>query len=111
MRKIALYLCLSFLVGMVNAATMPILSNGPVHDMQVSTHGHCEEAANPSSHSGSEPVNKLSVGHYCCSAIAVLSSSISVDVLASPSFFVIGEIARPISYITEALYKPPKTYL
>ena len=111
MRKIALSLCLSFLFGMVNASTMPIFSNGPAHDVPVSTHSHCEEATNQTSHSGSDPISKLSVGHYCCSVIAFLGISIAVDVLVPPSFFVIGEIPRPSSNITEAPYKPPKTYL
>ena len=110
MRNIALTLCLSFLVGIVNASTMPVLSSAPIHDAQASTHSHCKEAVSTQSHSDMQPSGKLSVSH-CCSVIAVLSNSITFEVLVSPSFFVIGEIARPISNITEALYKPPKNYL
>ena len=110
MRKIALTLCLSFLVGIVNASTMPVLSSGPIQDAQASTHSHCEEVASTQSHSDMQPSGKLSISH-CCSVIAVLSNSISFEVLVSPSFFVIGEISRPVSNITEALYKPPKNYL
>lgn len=111
MRKIALTLCLSFLVGIVNASTMPISSSGPIHDAQASTHSHCEQAASANSHADTQPAGKLSISHYCCSVIAVLGGSISFEALLSPSFFMIGEIARPISNITEALYKPPKNYL
>lgn len=111
MRKIALTLCLSFLVGIVNASTMPILSSAPIQDAQASTHSHCEEVASTQSHSDMQPSGKPSVSHYCCSVIAVLSNSISFEALVSPSFFVIGEISRPVSNITEALYKPPKNYL
>ena len=110
MRKIALTLCLSFLVGIVNASTMPVLSSGPIQDAQASTHSHCEEVASTQSHSDMQTSGKLSVSH-CCSVIAVLSNSISFEALVSPSFFVIGEISRPVSNITEALYKPPKNYL
>ena len=111
MRKIAFTLCFSFLVGIVNASTMPVFSSEPIHEAQTSMHSHCEQAASPNSHSDTQPAGKLSISHYCCSVIAVLGSSISLEALISPSFFVTGEIARPISNITEALYKPPKNYL
>ena len=111
MRNIALTLCLSFLVGIVNASTMPVLSAGPMQEAQASAHSHCEQATSEKSHGDSHPTGKLSISHYCCSVIAVLGSSITFEALISPSFFVIGEIARPISNITEALYKPPKNYL
>jgi hypothetical protein len=111
MRKIALTLCLSFLIGIVNASTMPVLSTGPMHDAQASTHSHCEQAPSEKSHGDTQPAGKLPISHYCCSVIAVLGGSISFETPISSSFFPIGAIASPISNITEALYKPPKNYL
>jgi hypothetical protein len=111
MKKIAVTLFLSFLVGMVNASTMPIGSGESSHAMQSASHSHCEEAATPTSHDESQPVGKLSVSHYCCSAIAVLNNPVTFAVNESSDVYLLGESSKSISNISESIYKPPKHYL
>ena len=111
MKKIAVMLFLSFLVGMVNASMMPIASGEPVHVMQTASHSHCEEAVTPTPHDASQPVNKLSVSHYCCSAVAVLNNPVTFALNESSDVYLLGDSPKSISYITESIYKPPKQYL
>ena len=112
MKKIAAMLFLSFLVGMANASTMPIaLGGGSSHDVQTISHSHCEEAVTPSSHDSSQPVSKLSVSHYCCSAVAVLNNPVTFAVSEISDVYLLGETPKSISHITESIYKPPKQYL
>lgn len=111
MKKIAVMLFLSFLVGMVNASTMPIASGESSHAMQSASHSHCEEAITPASHDESQPVGKLSVSHYCCSAIAVLNNPATFAVNESSDVYLLGESSKSISNISESIYKPPKLYL
>jgi hypothetical protein len=112
MKKIAVMLFLSFLVGMVNASTMPIASSESSHDaMQSASHSHCEEAIASVSHDESQPAGKLSVSHYCCSAIAVLNNPVTFAVNESSDIYLLGESSKSISNISESIYKPPKLYL
>ena len=111
MKKIAVTLFLSFLVGMVNASTMPIASGESSDVMQTASHGHCEEAVTPASHDDSQPVGKLSVSHYCCSSIAVLNSPVTFALNESSDVYLLGETPKSISNITESIYRPPKQYL
>lgn len=104
-------LFLSFLVGMVNASTMPIASGESSRAMQTASHTHCEEAITPASHDESQPVGKLSVSHYCCSAIAVLNNPVTLSVNESSDIYMLGESSKSISNISESIYKPPKNYL
>jgi hypothetical protein len=111
MKKIAVMLFLSFLVGMVNASTMPIASGESSHSMQATSHTHCEEVASPNAHDESQPAGKLSVSHYCCSSIAVLNNPIDFALNESSDIYLIGEAPKSISNISESIYKPPKHYL
>jgi hypothetical protein len=112
MKKIAVTLFLSFLVGMVNASTMPVFSLGESSQAtQAASHSHCEEVVAPNSHDESQPIGKLSVSHYCCSSIAVLNDPIDFALNESSDVFLLGEIPKSISNITESIYKPPKHYL
>jgi hypothetical protein len=109
MKKIAVMLFMSFLVGMVNASTMPIASGESSHAMQTASHSHCEGAS--ASHDESQPVSKLSVSHYCCSSIAVLNNPVTFALNESSDVYLLGETPKSISNITESIYKPPKQYL
>ena len=111
MKKIAVTLFLSFLVGMVNASTMPIKSGEPTHAMQTASHSHCEEVGAPAACDESKPVGKLSVSHYCCSSIAVLHNPVVFAVNESSDVYLLGETPKSISNIAESIYKPPKHYL
>lgn len=111
MKKIAVMLFLSFLVGMVNASTMPIASGESSHAMQSASHSHCEEAVTSASHDESQPVGKLTVSHYCCSAIAVLNNPVTFAVNESSNVYLLGESSKSISNFSESIYKPPKLYL
>ena len=111
MKKIAVMLFLSFIVGMVNASTMPIASGESSHAMQTASHSHCEEAVASASHNESQPVSKLSVSHYCCSSIAVLNNPVTFALNESSDVYLLGETPKSISNITESIYKPPKQYL
>jgi len=111
MKKIAAMLFLSFLVGMVNASTMPIASGESSHAMKTTSHSHCEEAVTPTSHDESKPVSKTSISHYCCSSIAVLNNPVTFALNESSDVFLLGETPKSISNITESIYKPPKHYL
>ena len=111
MKKIAVMLFLSFLVGMVNAGTMPIVSGESSHASQTASHSHCEEAVTPSSQDESQPAGKLSVSHYCCSSIAVLNNPIVFVFNKTSDVYLLGETSKSISYIAESIYKPPKQYL
>lgn len=111
MKKIAVMLLLSFLAGMVNAATMPIISGKTTHVTEPSVHSHCDEVVTTASQDDSDSVGKLNVSHYCCSAIAVLGSPLSFSLLEASDFHLLGEISKPISNITESIYKPPRNYL
>ena len=111
MKKIAVMLFLSFLVGMVNASTMPITSGEPSHAAQSATHSHCEEAVAPASHDDSQSASKLSVSHYCCASIAVLNNPVIFALNQSSDVYLLGETPKSISNITESIYKPPKQYL
>ncbi len=111
MKKIAVMLFLSFLVGMVNATTMSFLSGEPSQVVQFASHSHCEDVAARASHDESQSTGKLSVSHYCCSAVAVLNNPISFVPLGISTFYLLGEISKPISNITESIYKPPRNYL
>jgi hypothetical protein len=111
MKKIAVMLFLSFLVGMVNASTMPVSVGESSHAVQTASHSHCEEAVTPVSHDDPKPAGKLSVSHYCCSTIAVLHNPVDFAVNESSEVYVLGEASKSISYITESIYKPPKQYL
>ena len=111
MKKIAAMLFLSFLVGMANASTMPVASGEPTHAMQSASHGHCEEVVTPASHDESQPASKLSVSHYCCSAVAVINNPVTFAVSEISDVYLLGETPKSISYITESIYKPPKQYL
>lgn len=104
-------LLLSFIVGMVNASTMPIASGESSDAMQATSHSHCEEAVTPASHDDSQPVGKLSVSHYCCSSIAVLNNPVTFALNESSDVYLLGETPKSISNITESIYKPPKQYL
>lgn len=111
MKKIAVMLFLSFLVGMVNASTMPVVLGDSSHAMQIASHSHCEETVTSASHDESQPISKLSVSHYCCSSIAVLNNPVTFAVNKSSDVYLLGETTKSISYITESIYKPPKQYL
>lgn len=111
MKKIAAMVFLSFLVGIVNASTMPIALGESSHALQSASHSHCEEAVTPASHDESQPVGKLSVSHYCCSAIAVLNNPVTVAVNESSDAYMLYESSKSISNISESIYKPPKLYL
>ena len=104
-------LFLSFLVGMVNASTMPVASGESSHAMQTTSHSHCEEAVTSASHDESQPVGKLSVSHYCCSSIAVINNLVIFAVNEASDVYVLGELPKSISYIAESIYKPPKQHL
>jgi hypothetical protein len=104
-------LFLSFLVGMVNASTMPISVGESFHAKQTASHSHCEEVVTPASHDESQPVSKLSVSHYCCSSIAVLNNPVVFAVNESSDVYLLGETPKSISNIAESIYKPPKHYL
>jgi hypothetical protein len=111
MKKIAVMLFLSFLVGMVNASTMPIASGESSHIMQAASHSHCEEVVTSNAHDESQPVGKLSISHYCCSSIAVLNNPIVFALNESSDIYLLGESPKSISNISESIYKPPKHYL
>ena len=111
MKKIAVMLFLSFLVGMVNASEMPVVSATSSNASQSAAHSHCDEAINTANEEDSATAGKLSLAHYCCSALAVLGEPIAFISLGSPSFYLLGEISKPTSNITESIYKPPKLYL
>ena len=111
MKKIAITLFLSFLVGMVNASAMPIKSGETSHAMQTASHSHCEEVVTPASHDESKSISKLSVSHYCCSSIAVLNNPIVFALNQSSDTYLLGETPKSISNISESIYKPPKHYL
>jgi len=111
MKKIAVMLFLSFLVGMVNASTMPISLGESSHAIQSASHSHCEEAATPASHDDSQQTVKLSLSHYCCASIAVLHDPLHFVFNHSSDFYLLGDTPKVISNITESIYKPPKHYL
>ena len=111
MKKIAITLFLSFLVGMVNASTMPITTGESSHAVANASHSHCEDTVAPASHNETKPVSKLSVSHYCCATIAVLNTPITFPLNSVSNFYLPNESSRLISYITESIYKPPKQYL
>ena len=111
MKKLAVMLFLSFLVGMIKASAMPISTSESSDGMQIASHSHCEEVATSASHDESQPIGKLSVSHYCCSSIAVINNPVIFAVNESSDIYVLGESPKTISYITESIYKPPKQYL
>ena len=111
MKKIAITLFLSFLVGMVNASTMPIASIETSHAMQSASHSHCEEAVTPVSYDDSQQTVKLSLSHYCCASIAVLHDPLHFVFNRSSDFYLLGDSPKVISNIAESIYKPPKHYL
>ena len=111
MKKIAITLFLSFLVGMVNASTMPIALGETAHAVQSASHSHCDEAVTSVSHDDSQPVGKLSLSHYCCASIAVLHNPVNFVFTKSTDFYLLGVTPKPISNIAESIYKPPKHYL
>jgi hypothetical protein len=111
MKKIAVMLFLSFLVGMVNASTMPISLGKSSHAVQSTSHNHCEESVTPASHDGSQQVVKFNLSHYCCASIAVVQDPLHFVFNNSSNFYFLGETPKAISNIAESIYKPPKHYL
>ena len=111
MKQIAVTLFLSFLVGMVNASTMPIAIGEPSHMEQVASHSHCEVSVAPAAHEDSQSISKFGVSHYCCSSVAVLDNPVAFAVNETSAVYLLGETPKSISYITESIYKPPKHYL
>jgi len=111
MKKVVVMLFISFLVGMVNASTMPVAFGGFSHNLQTAMHGHCEGVVSPVSHDESRPDEKFGVSHSCCPTLAVFNNAVSVALTEEPTFYLLSEISKLISNIAESIYKPPKSYL
>ncbi len=111
MKKIAVTLFLSFLIGIANSAKPPVISVESSYAPLSAFHSHCDESINTLNHEKSATPEKFSHAHYCCSAVAVFGEPISIELLGLSSFYLLGEISRPASNIAESIYKPPKHYL
>ena len=96
MKKIAVMLFLSFLVGMVNASALPISVGESSHAIQTASHSHCEETVTAPANDDSQPAGKLSGSHYCCSSIAVLNNPIVFTLNESSDVYLLGETPKKI---------------
>jgi hypothetical protein len=112
MRKIAIGIFLSFFVSIVNAAGMPIdlnLASTPVNESV--SQDHCHGVATVDHHDDSVPKPASSANHYCCSVVAVLTSSVTFERIEQVGNYVTAQSVVPISNIAESIYKPPRNYL
>ena len=112
MRRIAIGVFLSFFVSMINAAGMPIELNPVDAPVQGISQDHCHTIAEANHHDDDSASQSTSgVNHYCCSVVAVLTSSVVFGRIDQAGIPLTAENAVPIFNIAESIYKPPRNYL
>lgn len=114
MRKIALWVCLGFFVSIVNAGTMPIdlgAANTPAIESVAHDHCHVSAVSDQHEEGASQSTSVVSANHYCCSALAVLTSTSVFSHMEQANLYVTKERVVSISSFAESIYKPPRNYL
>ncbi|QWE16005.1 hypothetical protein [Polynucleobacter sp. AP-Nino-20-G2] len=109
MKKVVILFCLSLLIGMVNAASMPFqIAHTSLAATDIAGHDHCETAVNADQYEGGASSYGTATGHYCCSTIAVLNTPFIFSHPEQSHAYSFGYGSKLISNIAESIYKPPK---
>ena len=96
-------LLISFLASKVNTSTRPVVLGESSHAMRTAVHGYCEEAASLVSHDEYQSAGKFSVSQYCCSTATILNKVVSVALIDASNFYLLSEIFKFISNISESI--------
>ena len=111
MKKFITLLLLSFFVSQINAAMMPVDLNVASSIVVASSHDHCQGVVSADFTEDGKPSSNASAGHYCCSVIAILNTSLIFLSSKQVEVYVHSDVESPASNLAESIYKPPRNYL
>ena len=115
MRKICAFLVLCFGLGVIHAATMPFAwlddTRLPVPVSATMAHGHCDEAVPASASPDGKRANQSSGDHACCLVLACSTLASRFVFHRQTDDYRFSEIAKPVSNVTEAIFRPPRARL
>ena len=110
-----MFLFLCFFIGLIDAATMPFSLPDTTHPEPVTVaigHSHCDEVVPTAAlQEDGKSTSLLGGAHFCCSALACSTCSVDFISQHQSDSYLSSEIVKPLSTISESIFRPPRTEL